>query len=231
MRKDITGNRYGKLVAIKPLGLKGKDVLWECQCDCGNITQAKVSRLTIGNKKSCGCIAIANYVGRRYGRLLVVERLLKYKNNKNYYLCKCDCGNEVLVSQSNLAHGNTNSCGCLRKEIASTQFKTHGYSKEKLYLVWKTMRKRCQNKNDKNYKHYGAKGVKVCDEWQTYEPFRKWAYENGYFEMETYTRNTIDRINPFGDYCPENCRIADWFVQRMNRRENYERERIWEIHN
>ena len=167
----------------------------------------------------------------KFGRLTPIERIPKYKGNSTYYKCICDCGNVCFVYYSNLTRGQTKSCGCLHKEIFSSITSKHRHSTEKLYLVWKSMRKRCYNKNDKSYKHYGAKGVKVCDEWQTYEPFRKWAYEHGYYEMETYSRNTIDRINPFGDYCPENCRIVDWVVQRRNRRENYGRENIGEIHN
>ena len=164
----------------------------------------------------------ANYVNRKINRLLVVERFLNYKNNTTYYKCKCDCGNEVMISQPQLSR-KPMSCGCYRKETTSKSFKKHGYSREKLYLVWKSIKKRCYCKTDKSYKYYGANGISVCDEWKNdYVAFRNWAYENGYKETKEYTHYTIDRISPFGNYEPSNCRICDWVVQRHNRRENYE---------
>lgn len=163
--------------------------------------------------------AINDLTNRRFGRLLVKERFKHPTKRVTLYKCVCDCGNEVVVRHGQLTTGETKSCGCLRKEMLSQKQLTHGHSKEKLYLVWKSMRKRCNNPNDKSYKYYGAKGTKVCDEWEKdYLAFRNWAYNNGYFEMETYNRNTIDRINPYGNYCPENCRIADWFIQNQNKR-------------
>lgn len=155
----------------------------------------------------------------KFGRLTPIERLPKYKGNDCYYRCSCDCGNEVIVSHSNLIKGMTKSCGCLRKETLSNMSSTHKHSKEKLYLVWKTMKKRCYNPNDKHYKWYGEKGVIVCEEWRNdYMAFRNWAYSNGYKDTKTFTIYTIDRINPYGNYEPNNCRIADWKTQRHNRR-------------
>ena len=157
-------------------------------------------------------------LGKTFGRLTPIEKFPRYKGRKTYYKCNCVCGNEKIVSRDNLISGKVKSCGCLRKENTSNMFSKHKHSSEKLYLVWKSMRKRCLNPNDKSYKHYGAKGVCVCKEWETYEPFREWAYDNGYTESETYNHKTIDRINPYGNYEPSNCRIVDWVIQRHNRR-------------
>lgn len=157
----------------------------------------------------------------KFGRLTPIERIPKYRGNATYYKCVCDCGNVVFVWHGNLTKGVAKSCGCLRKETTSKMSKTHGHSKEKLYLVWKTMKKRCYCKNDKHYKWYGEKGVTVCDEWRNdYMAFRDWAYKNGYVDSEEYSTHTIDRINPYGNYEPSNCRIADWVTQRHNRRKN-----------
>lgn len=160
----------------------------------------------------------------KFGKLKPIERLSKYKNKTCYYKCLCDCGNICFIPHANLVKGMTKSCGCYRKENTSLLSKKHGYSKERLYLVWKTMKKRCYCKTDKHYKWYGAKGVTVCDEWKNnYKAFRDWAYQNGYKATTEYTRFTIDRINPFGNYEPSNCRIADWVIQRHNRRTDYEK--------
>lgn len=89
----------------------------------------------------------------------------------------------------------------------------HGYSQEPLYPVWKAMRQRCFNPNNKAYKWYGARGISVCDEWNDYAAFRKWAISHGYEKGLT-----IDRIDSNRDYCPENCRWVSQSIQGKNRR-------------
>ena len=80
------------------------------------------------------------------------------------------------------------------------------------------MKKRCENKNCKSYKWYGAKGVSVCDEWHDYSAFKKWALDNGYDEKAEKGECTIDRINPYGDYEPSNCKWVSMAEQARNKR-------------
>jgi hypothetical protein len=79
------------------------------------------------------------------------------------------------------------------------------------------MKARCQNKNRRDYKWYGGRGIKVCDEWQAFIPFREWALKAGYCEI---LRVEIDRIDNDGDYCPENCRFVLCEKQYRNRSDN-----------
>lgn len=93
---------------------------------------------------------------------------------------------------------------------------THGFcDKERLYFTWCHIRQRCKNPNNKQYKHYGGRGIKVCEEWNDYAVFRKWAISNGYAD-----NLTIDRMNNDGDYEPTNCRWVDIKTQCNNRRTN-----------
>jgi len=156
--------------------------------------------------------------GDRYGRLTVIREVepIKWrKYKKRMVLCKCDCGNETTVRLEYLRSGHTKSCGCKSVDTLISHRKTHGLSKIRLYRIWAGMLNRCRNKNVKSYQHYGAKGVKVCAEWYEFEAFYKWAMSNG------YRRDlTIDRIDPYGNYEPNNCRWIPKGEQSRNRRCN-----------
>lgn len=158
----------------------------------------------------------------KYGRLIVVSYAGKTKDRHSKWLCKCDCGNEVIISGNSLTRGHTQSCGCLQKErTAKARYKHGGRSQhnntERLYYVWAEMRSRCNNKNNKEYQFYGGKGVKVCKDWNDYSSFRKWALQNGYDKNADYGKCTIDRIDNNGNYEPNNCRWVSMAVQNANK--------------
>ena len=119
--KDLTGQRFGKLIATKPTDKKaGSNIVWELKCDCGNITYADTGNLGNGGTRSCGClhkeIVNNNITGQRFGRLTVIEQSIN-KGTKTTWKCKCDCGNEVDVRTSHLTSNAIRSCGCIRDEL------------------------------------------------------------------------------------------------------------------
>lgn len=152
--------------------------------------------------------------GNRYGKL-VVKMYLGRKHHSSYWRCLCDCGKEVDCYYGNLVRGTTTSCGCMRSEYAKMSRNCHGESTSRLYKEWSSMRNRCFNKNSRNYRLYGGRGIKVCDEWSAFWPFRNWAYSNGYAD-----NLSIDRIDPNGDYSPSNCRWIPMEKQAGNKRTN-----------
>lgn len=157
--------------------------------------------------------------GNRYGMLVVLEYAGRNVTNRPLWKCQCDCGNIHYSSTLELRHGDTTSCGCNKVKRIGALNRTHGYSKEPLYLKWKGMKQRCKNPNDAMYKYYGGRGIKVCEEWdRDYTAFREWAYANGYDEKLKGYKQTLDRINVNGDYEPSNCRWVDMTTQVRNRR-------------
>lgn len=153
-----------------------------------------------------------NLVGQQFGHLIVIERADKKKNGMAFWICRCDCGNTTKpIRTADLKNGKTKSCGCLQSRT------THGMSYSRIYQIWADMKHRCSNAHNKNYKHYGGRGITVCEEWQnSFEAFYEWAMSHGYAD-----NLTIDRIDGNSSYCPENCRWSTFKVQENNTRRNH----------
>lgn len=164
----------------------------------------------------------------KYGRLTIItiHKKISGKRNRLFCECKCDCGNKIEVRLDHLKNGHTTSCGCFHKESVSkinkgkpTATLTHGLSKTRLYGVFRDMKTRCYNSHSKDYKNYGGRGIRICDEWLCdYTKFAKWAIENGYDENASKMKCTIDRIDNNGNYEPSNCRWVGMDVQNRNQR-------------
>lgn len=133
--KDLSGQKFNRLTAIKVNGVKKKWTTWECKCDCGNIATVIGTQLQSGRVKSCGCLLKENRaslvqkgkpyhfappmkdrVGERFGLLQIVSHVGRDKYNRFTWRCKCGCGNEKTISYHKLRYGGIKSCGCLMKK-------------------------------------------------------------------------------------------------------------------
>ena len=120
--RDLTGNRYGRLVALRPsIERRGGRLAWECRCDCGKTTIVAVNNLTSSAVQSCGCTFRRDLAGMRFGRLLVLERAEGRDRGYQLWHCRCDCGATRDVATSNLTCGSTKSCGCMTTEDLTGQ--------------------------------------------------------------------------------------------------------------
>lgn len=154
-----------------------------------------------------------NLIGKRFGKLLVLERAENNKYNSAQWLCKCDCGKITKTTTCQLTSGKTKSCGCLKYESRNY---THRMTHTRLHNIWAKMRQRCNSPKDNCYYRYGAKGITVCDEWNhSFESFYEWSMKNGYSDSLT-----IDRIDNSKGYYPENCRWVTFADQQRNKSSN-----------
>lgn len=146
-------------------------------------------------------------VGRKFCRLVVLERKENNKHNQIQWLCLCNCGNKKIITGNRLRTNHTKSCGCLNAENLKKSNKTHGLSGNKEYRSWASMKARCYNPNDGKYKNYGGRGISVCKRWMKFENFLA--------DMGTKPTpsHQIDRKNTNGSYEPANCR---WVTPKEN---------------
>ncbi len=152
-------------------------------------------------------------VGQIIGRLTVVARDASRTGGQAHWLCRCECGGEVSVNGSNLRRGHTKSCGCYEREQRGSSQRKHGLSASREYTIWRDMIRRCTDPRRRAYRAYGQRGITVCERWSE-------SFENFYADMgpAPTAKHSVDRIDGFLGYFPENCRWATPREQTLNRR-------------
>ena len=154
---------------------------------------------------------------KKFGRWTIISSagsIGEKGNKKKMWRCRCECGNERIVSGSNLKAGITNSCGCLKNEQAKKRMVTHGLTNTPTYITWLNMKQRCFNHKNKRYLIYGNRGITVCKRWLTFKNF--------YADMgeKPEVSLTIERIDNNKGYYKENCKWGTHAEQNRNTRSN-----------
>ena len=203
--ENLIHKKYGQLMILKAWRNERSEIYVQVRCNCGNETITRYRNLTSGKTSTCGkCIKINldNLIGQKFNHLTIISAYRK--KGRIFVKAKCDCGIIKEYNYSSIKSNHTKSCGCINKL---------SYVSKRLYHIWKHMMERCYKENDSRYKDWGGRGIQVCNEWQDYFNFEKWALDNGYQE-----NLSIDRINNNKNYCPENCRWTTTKEQNRNKR-------------
>lgn len=160
---------------------------------------------------------VSKLVGQKFGRLTILAYLgirRRADGDAVHYLrCLCDCGNQIIAAHHGFYRAGTQSCGCYHSERTTTLNYKHGQSYSAEHCAWTDILQRCNNPKCKTFKHYGARGITVCEHWLTFENF--------YADMGPRPEGTsIDRIDNTKGYCKSNCRWATKKQQMRNTRHN-----------
>jgi len=150
--------------------------------------------------------------GRVFGLLTVLSRD-KTDSSRGVWICACKCGAKTSQHGYELRRGAIVSCGCRKRSVLGDSTRTHGMTGTKEYRAWFNMRARCKYETREDFARYGALGITVCAEWDA--SFAAFFKDMG---LAPSTGHSMDRIDPAGNYCKENCRWADAITQANNKR-------------
>lgn len=227
-RKDYTGQRFGKLVVNEMLyGYRNNQTYVKCLCDCGNETIVYVGNVVKGATKSCRCLEIESRFnrenhekdlsGKQFGHLTAIRKTDKrYKNGSVGWLCKCDCGNEVIVRSGNLLRNHTRSCGCNKR----SQYEEF----IEMYLQERSILYKCEYRFEDCRNHFPLPfdfyiknhcGKSYCIEFQGQHHYEA---INGWGGIEKYKNILInDKIKK--EYCKNNNIVLICLPYTMSKQE------------
>lgn len=157
--------------------------------------------------------------GDRFGMLTVISEGPRHitagGEPKRTWVCACDCGGSSVAAGGNLRTGNTESCGCRKREAGKTANRSHGGSSDPEYAVWSSMIARCTRETDPSFGDYGGRGISVCPQWR--DDYAAFILDMG---RRPGLGFSIERIDNDGNYEPGNVKWATDVEQARNTRRN-----------
>lgn len=190
-----------------------------CRCECGTEKAIIIKDVTKGKIKSCGCVKDSHtHTIETINERIKTSRLTALSFTDYKYdtkgekirmcLCLCECGKTTSARVTSLMFGETRSCGCLSVDTATKYTHKNNWH---IYSSWGAMIDRCYNTKTKRYKHYGGKGVAVCQQWKdNYQNFYDWSIANGWEEGLQIDKDILGNGML---YSPETCK---WVTRAEN---------------
>lgn len=220
---DLTGVVVGRLTALRP-DTSRKIRHWVCLCECGKETSIPTAAIRNSSTRSCGCLLsdtsskkVIDLTGQTFGRLTVTSRISARGDRRTKWECLCSCGRKTVSVADNLRSGRSQSCGCLRAEATTKHGNARKSGNTSEYGTWEGMNARCFNEKSNGFRHYGGRGITVCDRWR--ESFENFIADMG---PKPTPKHSIDRFPDMnGNYEPSNCRWATPSEQSRNTRVNH----------
>lgn len=108
-RNDWIGKKFKHLTVVEYVG----NSRWKCRCDCGRETEVSTTNLSNGHVTSCGCARGLGIIGRKMGKLTVIDKT----EEESFYYCRCDCGNYCIRRYETLMSTRESMCDECAKEI------------------------------------------------------------------------------------------------------------------
>ncbi len=213
---DLTGLRFGNLVAIRPVGNnKNNQVIWECECDCGALHRTIAGHLRSGHTTRCRSCAysaaakktaqklVKDISGERFGRLTVVRRSGSSDSGNATWECRCDCGEIVERIGTNLRSGGTQSCGCWQREVIG-QMNRLPEGEASFNVLYRQYQQSAEDRD--------LSWELSCDQFRRlislpcqYCGLAPAQSRKSYNGNGVYIYNGVDRVDNHHGYCVENC--------------------------
>lgn len=195
------GKKYSNWTVLEPTKKVNRKQWFLCRCNCGN--EKEVRHDTLSASKSNSCIKCSQVktpikVGDVFGKWTVLKEV-ETEEKRRHYEVQCECGTIRILKGIRLRFGDSLKC----RKCRSTK---HGLVHSRTYSTWESMIQRCTNKNHKKYRHYGGRGIIICDRWLKFENFLE---DMG----KRPNKLELDRIDNNGNYEPSNCR---WVTRKVN---------------
>jgi len=163
-----------------------------------------------------------NLKGKVFGKLKVLHFVKNNVYGTAQWMCQCSCGKKKIIQSSSLLNNNTNSCGCLAIELTRQRSLKHGFRGTKFYNCWRSIKKRCNNKNRKDYKYWGGRGITYDSKWEDFLGFKEDMYFKYIYAKKKYKDSiyplSIERENVNGNYNFKNCIFIPMNQQQRNQR-------------